>query len=545
MPINVFGNSSNNSEQKIDTSLFVQKPYLRTNYIESNIEEDIDLKNQYRIKNLPDPISIGEPASKQYVDIKFNDSSIIKNTAHVDFNDKNLDNVRFVKVNSMPAVGEHLTAKYYVDKTISDRVNEQSLLRLDPDEKLEQGSIILNSALTTPKTILELPTKNYVDNKFNDSSIIKNIDNVDFNDKDIDNVRWIKVNKWPRDGEHLTPKVYVDNAIHESSLLRLHRDEKLKLDKQDSILLDSILIPPNTIIELPTKSYVDSLHEINRDRRDLSSVFNDQDNEFDNNKLTNSDSITVNRDPNLDNELSNKKYVDDSIREGTILRFNQTLENYLKVSVGNDTYNLTKYNKIQITDTSEMKYPNIGSDLLQKWNIKCNNKNNVSKVGDFIKSTKTHSPTGYSGATSLPPIGNSFMYIETSSNNHGSNVFVSWERTDIIQISNITFYYNRFSILTNDNLKNMGRFRIQLLLHDNTWSTQYTIDKNTQYSDSESEWKLLNLDFTVENYGIKLILDKIDTSHSDMRFCKHYNNTFCILSLHKYICKYSYLKWII
>ena len=46
MPINVFGNSSNNSEQKIDISLFVQKSYLRSNYIESNIEEDIDLKNQ-------------------------------------------------------------------------------------------------------------------------------------------------------------------------------------------------------------------------------------------------------------------------------------------------------------------------------------------------------------------------------------------------------------------------------------------------------------------------------------------------------------------
>ena len=31
MPINVFGNSSNNSGNKFDTSLFVQKPYLRTN----------------------------------------------------------------------------------------------------------------------------------------------------------------------------------------------------------------------------------------------------------------------------------------------------------------------------------------------------------------------------------------------------------------------------------------------------------------------------------------------------------------------------------
>ena len=46
MPINVFVNSSNNSDNKIDTSLFVQDPYLRTIYIEADIEEDIDLKNQ-------------------------------------------------------------------------------------------------------------------------------------------------------------------------------------------------------------------------------------------------------------------------------------------------------------------------------------------------------------------------------------------------------------------------------------------------------------------------------------------------------------------
>ena len=45
MPFKIFGNSSNNSDNKIDTSLFVRKPYLKTKYIESNIEENIDLKN--------------------------------------------------------------------------------------------------------------------------------------------------------------------------------------------------------------------------------------------------------------------------------------------------------------------------------------------------------------------------------------------------------------------------------------------------------------------------------------------------------------------
>ena len=44
-----------------------------------------------------------------------------------------------------------------------------------------------------------------------------------------------------------------------------------------------------TIIEITTKPYVDSLHENNRNRRDLSSVFNDQDNEFDNYKLNSLD----------------------------------------------------------------------------------------------------------------------------------------------------------------------------------------------------------------------------------------------------------------
>ena len=64
----------------------------------------------------------------------------------------------------------------------------------------------------------------------------------------------------------------------------------------------------------------------------------------------------------------------------------------------------------------------------------------------------------------------------------------------------------------------MDRFRIQLLLEDNTWSTQYTIEKNTLYSNSSTEWTLLNLDFTVENYGIRLHYDQIDTAHADMCF---------------------------
>ena len=393
MPINVFGNSSNNSDNKIDTSLFVQKPYLRTNYIESNIEEDIDLKNQYRIKNLQDPISIREPASKTYVDNLFNDPSIVKNTEHIDLNDRNITNARFIQVNQWPQIDSHLTPRLYVDNAVDE------------------------------------------------SSLVRNNQDNDFNNNNLTNINSITLNKQAENDDEVITKAYVDQFHQENE--RSRRDVGLDFYNESSDL-----------------------------------VKNNQDNDLNDNKLTNINSITINNNPTDDNHVSNKKYIDESIGEGTLLRFNQTLQNYLKVSVGNDVYNLTKYNKISITDVTEIKFPNTGVSLLQKWYIYCNNKVNQSRISDFIKSTKSQSPTGGSGPISLPPIGNSFMYIETSGNNSGNdNIFVSWERTDIIQITNITFYYNRYSINL-DTHKNMGRFRIQLLLEDNTWSTVYTIAKN-------------------------------------------------------------------
>ena len=133
MPINLFGNSnSNDNSNKNDTSLLVQKPYLRTNYIESNIE-DLDSENQFRIKNLPDPISIREAASKNYVDNKFNDPSILKNTEDIDLNDRNIRNARFIQVNQRRQIDSHLTAKFYVETEI----DKSSLVRNNQDRDFD------------------------------------------------------------------------------------------------------------------------------------------------------------------------------------------------------------------------------------------------------------------------------------------------------------------------------------------------------------------------------------------------------------------------
>ena len=227
MPINVFGSSSHDNNNKIDTSLFVQKPYLRTNYIESNIEENIDLKSQNRIKNLPDAISVGEAASNNYID------KIFKND--INFNDVKLENTKFVKVKYQPAVNEHLT-----------------------------------------------------------------------------------------------PKIYVDNAIDEPSLFRNNQDNDFgnyNLTNISSITLNTQAVNDNQVI---TKAYADQFHqEKERSRRDLGIGFynascdivkKNQDNNLNNNKLTKTNSITINNNPTDDNHVSNKKYIDDELDKNTIVR---------------------------------------------------------------------------------------------------------------------------------------------------------------------------------------------------------------------------------
>ena len=97
-------------------------------------------------------------------------------------------------------------------------------------------------------------------------------------------------------------------------------------------------------------------------------------------------------------------------------------------------------------------------------------------------------------------------------------MFVSFERTYVIQNTNITFYCKKSSILTSDSKKSMGRFGIQLILEDNTWSTRYNIPINDQYSNSSTQWTLVNTNFTVDNYGTKLNYDQIDTHDADMGF---------------------------
>ena len=254
------------------------------------------------------------------------------------------------------------------------------------------------------------------------------------NDRNINNARFIQVSQWPQIDSHLTAKCYVDTEIDKSSLVKNNQDNDFNnhtLPNIDSNTLNKQAENDNEVI---TKAYVDQFHQVNeRSRRDVGLDFfdestdlvkNNQDNDLNDVKLTNLDSITVNRNTSLDREITNKLYVDNELDKNTIFRFNQTLQNYPKVSVGNNTYSPTKYDKTQITDTTIFIYPNVGGYLLQNWVIKCRDKNNNGKLQYVLRSTETHSPSSHSGAESLPPIGIALMYIETHSGKNGNNVFL-------------------------------------------------------------------------------------------------------------------------
>ena len=188
MPINVFGNSSNISENKIDTSLFVQKRYSRTKYIEAKLEEDIDLRNQYRIKNLPDPVSIREAASKNYVDNLLNDPSIVKNTAHnIDLNDGNITNAKFIHVNQLP-IDSHLTAKLYVDNTL----DEVSLVRNYHDNDFKNNNLtIVNSIIPNTQAVNDnqIIAKDYIDQFHQENERSRRDLGIDFYDESSDIVK--------------------------------------------------------------------------------------------------------------------------------------------------------------------------------------------------------------------------------------------------------------------------------------------------------------------------------------------------------------------
>ena len=103
--------------------------------------------------------------------------------------------------------------------------------------------------MSDPISIREAASNNYVDHKFKNDT--------DLNDVKLENIKFGKFNYQPAVKEHLTPKACVDNCLNEPSLVRNNEDNDFnnnKLTNINSITLNNQAVNDNQVI---TKAFVD------------------------------------------------------------------------------------------------------------------------------------------------------------------------------------------------------------------------------------------------------------------------------------------------
>ena len=100
-----------------NTSSSVSKSYIKANYIEEDMEEDIDMKNQYRIKNHPTPNNLDDCVSKRFTDsnyVKITDfdaNSIVRNR-NMNFNSVTFTDLDSIYVNRDPSFDLEPSTKF-------------------------------------------------------------------------------------------------------------------------------------------------------------------------------------------------------------------------------------------------------------------------------------------------------------------------------------------------------------------------------------------------------------------------------------------------
>ena len=244
MPINSFGNRLFSFEKgfKNDIFVFLKKPYFKTDSIESNMGEVIDTKNQFRTKIKPCLAGKRDAVCKSYVGSGFNDASIFINKAFNDFNVKNLDIIKFVRDNSMPAVGEYLAAKYYVEKTIFKIADELTLVRKNHNNSFNDSRWTNKNSITfNPQAVHvnQVILKSYVDQlhqknersrrdlgidfSTESSALANNNQDNSFSDYKLTHLNSIKYKMFRSSDYELASRKNFDDAINEVIILRFNQ----------------------------------------------------------------------------------------------------------------------------------------------------------------------------------------------------------------------------------------------------------------------------------------------------------------------------------
>ena len=366
----------------------VTRSYIRANYIESNLEEDIDMKKQFKIKNLPNPTLLQASATKYYVDNKkvelvpnseFDNTTIVRTNKNINFNGNTILGCESVYVNTDPEYDLELSTKQYTDTSI----NESSIVRNNKNNPV----FSLNAD----------PTKQ-------------------FDNYEIDNI---------------VPKSVISDIVttstDEFSLSRLHQDEKM--DNSDYITLEGNLTIPKTFLYIPLNNNL---------------ARTERDNDFNNHIITNVGY------PLYDSDAANKKYVDRGLKQdGVISETSNVVPLIVNTTNGEQSFLLTtkQYvdNLVYIVLQMILEFTNItGTDLWIDCELEVAD-GMSSFAGFFLASDSITASTG-TGPDTLPPIGTFYAFIEASTPNNGVGRYAHITYTKHQNITQIKFRYHRIGI---------------------------------------------------------------------------------------------------
>ena len=294
--------------------------------------------------------------------------------------------------------------------------------------------------------------------------MVKNNQNNDFNNYSLTNIKSIQINDDPISSQDATNKIYVDTILDETSILRNNKQNSLNNNELINVKSIQINNDPLNPLEVTTKRYVDS--------KVISSLKQDPNITL----LSSSDLIPI--------------LVNTMIGEVSILF---ATKEYVDKRM---------FNELQIT-TIFMN--NSGIDLWTDWDLEISSGMN-SLTGFFKSSSTTTSSTG-TGPDFLPPIGEYYAYIETSSPNFGAGFYAIAKYVKHANITRISFWYHRKGL-------NMCRFRIQYETLDYQGKDKVTFPALEQ----TDGWVYLDQTFSEDNRGIRFYFDEISNYESEMAF---------------------------
>ena len=277
-----------------------------------------------------------------------------------------------------------------------------------------------------PEYDLELTTKQYTDTSIDENSIVRinknnsvfslNTDATkQFDDYEIDNIVPISV-----------ISEFVTTIMDEFSLLRLPQDKKL--DNSNYVPLESNLTVPKTVLYIPLNNNL---------------ARTDRDNGFYNHISTNV-GYSIN-----DSDAANKKYVDRRLKQyGIISETTNVVPLIINTTNGEMSFPLaTKQyvDKFMYDDfqTILVFTNNTGTDLWLDWELEVST--GMSSLAGFFVSSNTGTNSSGTGPDldCLPPIGDYYAFIETSTPNNGSNKYASITYTKHEHITKIKFWYQK------------------------------------------------------------------------------------------------------